>query len=260
MSTEIHPQAVVYPGAVLDNDVKVGPFAVIGANVKIGKGSVVGAGAHIQGFTELGRECQIFSHAVVGSPPQDLKYKGENTRLKLGDRNVVREFVTINPGTVEGSSLTLIGNDNLLMAYCHVAHDCEIGNENIFANVVNFAGHVQVGDKVVVGGLAAVHQFCRIGSFSIVGGCSKVVQDIPPYSLCDGHPAKVKSINYVGLKRRGLPSDTIRALRKVFKVLFFEDHPLSIAPDLIDQSFKRIPEVKTLIDFVSFSSQRGICR
>lgn len=258
MSTEIHSMAVVHPKAFIDEGVKIGPFAVIGEHVKIGKDTVVGAGAHVKGYTEIGKSCQIFSYAVIGSPPQDLKYFGEKSHLIIGNENVIREFVTINPGTGEGAA-TRIGDKNLLMAYCHVAHDCQIGNENIFSNVVNFAGHVHVADKVVVGGLAAVHQFCRIGPYAIVGGCSKVVQDIPPFALCDGHPAKVRGVNYVGLKRRGVSPETIRALKQVFKVLFFSNHLLSTAREMIDEHLKRIPEINTLLDFVS-ASQRGICR
>ncbi len=258
MSVEIHPTAIICSGAFLDEDVKIGPGAVIGEHVRVGKGTIIEAGVHLKGHTKIGRNCQIFSYAVIGSPPQDLKYKGEETYLVIGDRNVIREFVTINPGTAAGSQ-TRIGDNNLIMAYCHIAHDCQVGNDNIFANVVNFAGHVHVEDKVVVGGLAAVHQFCRIGSYSIIGGCSKVVQDIPPFSLCDGHPARVRGINYTGLKRRNIPLATIKVLKKVFKIIFFEDHPLNQSRQLVDDSLKSVPEVEYLLRFVS-SSSRGICR
>lgn len=258
MSVEIHPYAVVQPGAFLDENVKVGPFAVIGEHVKIGSSTVIGSGAHITGYTHIGKNCQIFSYAIIGSPPQDLKYQGEESYLIIGDNNVIREFVTINPGTVKGAK-TFIGNNNLLMAYSHIAHDCKIGNENIFANAVNFAGYVQVEDRVVVGGLAAVHQFCRIGSYAIIGGCSKVVQDTPPFSLCDGRPSRIRSINFTGLRRRGFPQEKIRALKKAFKTLFFENHSLSHAQNVIDKDLKRIPEVAYLLRFIS-SSQRGISR
>jgi UDP-N-acetylglucosamine acyltransferase len=258
MSIEIHPKAIVSPKAHLDENVKIGPYAVVGDEVKIGSSTVVESFAHIVGHTEIGKNCRIFSYAVIGNPPQDLKYKGETTYLFIGDNNVIREFVTINPGTEEGSK-TIIGNNNLIMAYSHIAHNCKIGNDNILANAATLAGYVQIEDKVVIGGLVAIHQFCRLGSFSIVGGCSKVVQDVPPFSLCDGHPAKVYNINLVGLRRAGFSRDRIEILKKAFKIIFFENHTFSKAKEIIVQNLKNTSEIEYLLAFIS-SSKRGTCK
>ena len=258
MATQIHPQALVDPKAQLDDGVSVGPYAIIGENVKIKKKTEIGPFAQVIGNTEVGQDCKIFSYAVVGSPSQDLKYKGDKSYLVIGDNNIIREFVTINPGTDKGTK-TLIGNNNLFMAYSHTAHNCIVGSNNIFANNATLAGHVEVEDKVVVGGLVAIHQFCRVGTYSIIGGCSKVVQDIPPYSMCDGHPAAVRSINAVGLRRAEFSKEVIDTLKKSFKILFFSDHPLNIAKKLIEKEFKRFHEIDHLIDFIS-SSKRGIAK
>ncbi len=258
MSVEIHPQALVHPKASLDDNVKVGAYTIIGENVKIGASTCIDSFAQVLGHTRIGKGCHIFSYAVIGSPPQDLKYKGKVSYLNIGDNNIIREFVTVNPGTEEGSS-TVIGNNNLIMAYSHIAHNCKLGNNNIFANVATLAGFVEVGDRVVIGGLAAVHQFCRIGSFSILGGCSKVVQDVPPYSMCDGHPSKVKGVNLVGLKRAGFSKEKIEILRKAFKILFFQNHPLNVATQIIKSELPLCEEVVYLLNFIA-SSKRGVCR
>jgi UDP-N-acetylglucosamine acyltransferase len=258
MSTQIHPTAMVNPSSYLDENVKIGPYAIVGENVKIGANTCVEAFAQVIGYTEVGKNCHIFPYAVIGSIPQDLKYKGERSYLIVGDNNRIREFVTINPGT-EKDSKTIIGNNNLIMAYSHIAHDCKIGNDNILANCATLAGYVEIENKVVIGGLVAIHQFCRLGSFSIVGGCSKVVQDIPPYSMCDGHPAKVKGINLVGLKRAGFTSSTINDLKKAFKILFFEGHSLKYAQELVKNNLPSSKEIEYLLQFIS-SSKRGIGR
>lgn len=258
MSVEIHPKAMVCSKAFLDEDVKIGPYAVIGDNVKIGRSTVIDSFAHILNHTEIGKNCKIFSYAVIGNPPQDLKYKGERSFLTIGDNNIIREFVTINPGTEEDSK-TIIGNNNLIMAYSHIAHNCKIGDGNILANGATLAGYVEIESKVVIGGLVAVHQFCRIGSLSIIGGCSKIVQDVPPFSLCDGHPAKVYSINLIGLRRAGFSKEKINALKKAFKILFFENHPFSKAKELVKKEVSSISEIEHLLSFIA-SSKRGICR
>lgn len=258
MVTRIHPQAIVETSAKLDEGIKVGPYAIVKAGAKIKKGTEIGAFAQVLNNTEIGENCKISSYAVIGSPPQDLKYKGEKSFLIIGDNNIIREFVTINPGTEEGSKTT-IGNNNLIMAYSHIAHNCVVGSDNVFANAATLAGHVVVEDKVVIGGLVAIHQFCKVGILSIVGGCSKVVQDIPPFSLCDGHPAKIKGINIVGLRRVDFPKDKISSLRKAFKILFFDSHPLGMAKEIIKDTLPRLNELDYLIEFVS-SSQRGISR
>ena len=258
MSVKIHPTAIVHPEAQLDEDVKIGPYAVVDKNVKIGKSTCIEGFAQILGYTQIGKNCHIFPYAVIGSIPQDLKYKGEKSFVIIGDNNTIREFVTINPGTEKDSS-TIVGNNNLIMAYSHIAHNCKIGNNNILANVATLAGHVEIEDRVVIGGLVAIHQFCRIGSFSIIGGCSKVVQDIPPYSLCDGHPAKVRGINIVGLKRAGFPKEKIEIIRKAYKIIFFENHTFSVARQIILKELPSLEEINKLLDFIS-SSKRGIAR
>ena len=258
MNTKIHPKALVDRGAFLDEGVKIGPYAVIGKNAKIGNSTVVEGFAHILGHTTIGKGCKISSYAVIGGPPQDLKYKGEESFLVIGSNNVIREFVTINPGT-EANSQTLMGDNNLIMAYSHVAHNCEIGSNNILANAATLAGYVKIEDGVVVGGLVAVHQFCRIGSFSIIGGCSKVVQDVPPYSLCDGHPTKVYNVNLVGLRRAGFSKAKIDTIKRAFKVIFFENHPFTRAKEIISNEIPALEEIKYLLKFIS-SSKRGICR
>ena len=244
--------------ARIGGNVKIGAYATIGDNAKIADGCVVESFAQVLGFTELGANSHIFSYAVIGSAPQDLKYRGERSYLVIGKNNILREFVTIHPGT-QKDSRTFVGDDNLFMAYAHVGHDCAIGSGNIFANNATLAGHVDVGDKVVIGGLSAAHQFCRLGDCSIVGGCSKVVQDIPPYSLCDGHPASVRGLNSVGLRRAGFSSTVISELKKAFKILFFEDHAAGKARELVKEKVAPLAEVQKLLDFVS-SSRRGISR
>ena len=257
MSKQIDPRAIVAEKAFLEDGVKVGPYAMIGDNARIGKNTTIEAFAQVLGYTEIGEGCRIFSHAVVGSIPQDLKYKGDRSFLTIGSGNIIREFVTINPGT-EKDSRTVIGNDNLIMAYVHVAHDCFIGSGNIIANGVTFAGYVEVEDKVVIGGLVAIHQFCRIGRYCVIGGCSKVVQDIPPYAMCDGHPARVKGINSVGLKRAGFTKETISDLKRAFKILFFQGHSIGAAKIKIKDDFAFREEIKYILDFLSLT-KRGIC-
>lgn len=256
MSTQIDPRALVSPSAQLDENVKIGPYAVIGENVKIGSLTIIDSFAQVLGHTEVGRACHIFPYAVVGNIPQDLKYKGERSFLIIGNNNRIREFVTINPGTNKDTK-TIIGDNNLIMAYSHIAHDCLIGNDNILANGTTLAGYVEIGNKVVVGGLVAIHQFCRLGDLAIVGGCSKVVQDIPPYSMCDGHPASVCALNLVGLKRANFSSSTIKNLRSAFKILFFEHHSFDKAKELVQKNLPSLKELDYLLDFIS-SSKRGI--
>ena len=258
MSVQIDPKAIVSPKAQLGEGVQIGPYSVIGENVKIGPDCVIDSFAQILGYTELGRGCHIFPYAVIGNIPQDLKYKGDKSFLIIGDNNKIREFVTINPGTDKGAK-TIIGSDNLIMAYSHIAHDCKIGDGNVFANSATLAGYVTVGNRVVIGGLAAIHQFCRLGDFSIIGGCSKVVQDIPPYSMCDGHPATICGLNLVGLKRAKFPSSTIRTLKKAFKIIFFDSHLIAQSKDLVQKDLSPLKELEHLFEFIS-SSKRGISK
>lgn len=255
---KIHPTAIISKKANLGADAEVGPFSVIGDNVKIGKGTKILNNVTIIGFTEIGEQNKIFSYAAIGSPPQDLKYKGEVSFLYIGNNNTIREFVTINPGTQNNK--TCIGDDNLMMAYSHIAHDCQVGNKCVFANVATLAGHVAVEDEVIIGGLSAVHQFVRVGKLAIIGGCSKVVQDVPPYSTCDGHPTKVYGINFTGLKRANVSQEAIHQLKSAFKVLFHSGLSLSHAIEEIKKEFVSLSsEVSYLIDFVS-KSKRGVGR
>ncbi len=258
MATEIHPTAIVSPKAKIGEGVKIGPYAVIEDEVVLGDGVEVGPHVHISGWTEIGEGTKIFTGAALGNIPQDLKFSGERTLLKIGKNNIIREYVMINPGT-SASGQTVIGDNNLLMAYVHVAHDCRIGNHCIIANVGTLAGHVEIGDRVVIGGLTAIHQFVRIGDYAILGGCSKVVQDVPPYAMADGHPARIYSINRVGLKRAGFSSDDIRTIRRAYDILFFSGHSRPVAIELVKEAFPDNQFVQTLIDFLS-SSRRGICR
>ncbi|MCF7908663.1 MAG: acyl-ACP--UDP-N-acetylglucosamine O-acyltransferase [Candidatus Omnitrophica bacterium] len=258
MTSKIDPRALVSPGAQLADNVTIGPFAVIGENVKLGANAIIDSFAQILGYTEIGEGCHIFPYAVIGNVPQDLKYNGQKSFLIIGSNNCIREFVTINPGTEEGSK-TVVGDNNLIMAYSHIAHDCLVGSDNVFANAATLAGHVTIGNKVVIGGLVAVHQFCRLGDLSIVGGCSKVVQDIAPYSTSDGHPASVRGVNLIGLRRAKLDSTVIANLKKAFKILFFENHTFDRAKVLISESLPQQKELEYLINFIS-SSRRGMSK
>ena len=258
MSVKIHPQAIVSKKALLSSGAEIGPFSIIEDNVKIGENTKVGPHCLITGFTTIGKNCQIFKGSSLGTAPQDLKYKGQKSYVEIGDFNVIREFTTVNPGTEEGQKTT-IGNNNLIMAYSHVAHNCKIGSNCVLANAATLAGFVEIEDKVVVGGLVAIHQFCRLGTLSIVGGCSKVVQDIPPFSMADGHPASVKSLNLVGLKRAGVTPDSIRLIKQAFKIIFFQNHTVSSAIEIIKEEITLNSQIEYLLKFIE-SSSRGIAK
>lgn len=254
----IHPTAIVNPCAKLAKNVEIGPYSIIGPNVSIDEGTIIGTNCVIDGNTTIGKNCRIFTGAVIGSIPQDLKFKGEETFLEIGDNNIIREYVTINLGT-KATGKTVIGNNNLIMAYSHIAHDCRIGNEVIIANVGTLAGHVTIEDKAVIGGMVAIHQFVRVGTLSIIGGCSKVIQDIPPYSTCDGHPAKFYGLNVTGLRRAGIKLEVRNALKIALKILFKSQLSISSALEEIEKRFSSYKEIKYLINFVK-NSQRGVCR
>jgi UDP-N-acetylglucosamine acyltransferase len=253
-----HPHAVIGKNVVLGNNVSIGPFVVIGDNVTLGDDTVVDAGAQVLEYSTLGKKCHVFAYAVVGGMSQDLKYKDCRSFVKIGDGNTIREFVTINRGTDPESS-TVIGNNNHIMAYSHIAHDCIIGDNNIFANCATLAGHVHVESHSVIGGLAAVHQFCRVGELAIIGGCSKVVQDVAPYSICDGHPAVVRGLNLVGLRRANFTQKQISLLKNAYKIAFFDDHPFDKAVELIKSSIEMSKEVSSLVKFLELT-KRGIAR
>jgi len=252
----IHPTALVSKKAQIADNVQIGPYAVIGDGVTIGEGSTIGAHCLIDGNTTIGKSCTLFTGVIAGSRPQDLKYKGETSFLEIGDNNIIREYSTLNLGTGEGGK-TVIGNNNLLMAYSHIAHDCRVGNDCVIANNGTLAGHVTISDKCVIGGLVAIHQFVRVGVLSIIGGCSKVVQDIPPYSTCDGHPARVYGLNLIGLRRHSIPKDSISALNHAFKILFNSGLSPKHALLELEKEGQPCKEVALLIEFVK-SSERGV--
>jgi len=225
----IDPRAVIDPGAELDEGVRVAPFAVIGAGVQIAAGSEIGPHAVIRGPTRIGRDNKVFQFASVGEDPQDMKYAGEQTRLEIGDRNTIREFATVHRGTVQDQGVTRIGDDNLLMAYTHVAHDCRIGNHVIMANAASLGGHVQVDDWAILGGFTIVHQFCRIGAHSFCGMGSAITKDLPPYVLVGGNPTRPRGINAEGLQRRGFNEDSIAALKRAYRKIYLSGMPLADA-------------------------------
>lgn len=255
----IHATAIVHPDAKIAPGVEIGPYAVIGEHVSLGEGTTVGPHAVIEGWTEIGRDNRIFQFASVGAAPQDLKYHGEKSYLRIGDRNMVREFVTLHRGTESGGGETIIGNDNLFMAYSHVAHDCIVGNRVILANGATLAGHVQVDDFAILGGLSAVHQFTRVGAHVMVSGGSMVAQDIPPYTIAQGDRAKTVGLNLVGLKRRGFSEESLRAIKKAYKIIFRSGLRQEEALQKIAEELSSGPELDLFVDFIK-NSQRGVAR
>lgn len=258
MST-IHPTAVVDPRAELGSGVEVGPFAVVGPDVVIGEGTVLMSHAVVERWTRIGRRCRVHPFATLGGAPQDLKYRGEETWLELGDETVVREAATLNRGTVGGLGKTVVGSRCLLMAYAHVAHDCVLGDQVILANAATLAGHVTVEDHVILGGLAAVQQFVRLGAHSFVGGTSGVNQDVPPFMLVSGVPASNHGLNLVGLKRRGFSDEAIRALKRAHQTIFRSGLTLARAIEQVRAEQAGVPEVTRLVEFIE-GSKVGVCR
>jgi UDP-N-acetylglucosamine acyltransferase len=255
----IDPRAVVSPDAELAPDVEVGPFAVIGPGVSIGPRTRIGPHAVVKGPTVVGADNQIFQFASIGDDPQDMKYRGEPTRLVIGDRNTFREYVTVNRGTVTGIGETRIGNDNLILAYSHVAHDCVLGDHIIMSNAVNLAGHVEVGDWAIFSGYAGAHQFCRIGAHAFIANNTAVLQDIPPYVLAAGQPAAPRAVNVEGLKRRGFTEEQTRAIRQAFRVLYRSDLPLAQAREQIRKMAEAEPVLGIFATFLQ-ESGRGLAR
>jgi UDP-N-acetylglucosamine acyltransferase len=259
MAGNIHPTALVSPEAELAEGVEVGAYAVIGAGVQVGAHTRVGPHAVIQGPARIGADNQIFQFASVGSAPQDKKYKGEPTRLEIGDRNVIRECVTLNRGTVQDQGVTRIGNDNLFMAYAHVAHDCQIGNHCILANSATLGGHVQLGDWVIMGGLSGIHQFCKVGAHAFIANNAAVTRDVPPYVMAVGQPAAAHSVNSEGLKRRGFTPDQVRNIRNAFRVLYRSGLKLADAQAQLAALVQEQPELAMLVEFLP-QSTRSIVR
>jgi UDP-N-acetylglucosamine acyltransferase len=255
----IHPTAIVDPGAELHESVEVGPYAIIGPDVSIDAGTVVAPHVVIRGPTRIGRENRIFQFSSIGDDPQDKKYAGEPTRLEIGDRNTIREYCTLNRGTTQDESLTRIGDDNWLMAYVHVAHDCVIGDGNVLANNVTLAGHVHVGDAVVLGGFAGAHQFCHIGSYAMLGMYSGVTRDVPAFFMVSGQPAVPRGVNAEGMRRRGFDGEQIRSVRRAYRTLYRSGLKFSDAVAEIETAAKDRPELDVLLDSLR-KSKRSIVR
>lgn len=255
----IHPLAFVDPSARLGDGVTVGPFAVIGAGVEIGDGTEVGAGAQIQGPTKIGRENRIYPQAAIGFDPQDLKFQGEEVRLEIGDHNQFREFCTVHRGTSKGGGITRVGNDGLFMAYTHIAHDCQVGSRVIFANNATLAGHVDVHDDANISAFSSVHQFCRVGRHAYVGGYTVATLDALPFVKTVGQKPACYGLNSIGLKRKGVPAETIRKLEAAYRILVRSRLPTPKAVEQIRVELAGDPDVDYLISFVE-SSQRGIIK
>ncbi|MEW6330054.1 MAG: acyl-ACP--UDP-N-acetylglucosamine O-acyltransferase [Pseudomonadota bacterium] len=254
----IHPLAIVDPGAKLGKDVQVGAFSIIGADVEIGSGTWIGPHVVINGPTRIGSENRIYQFSSIGEGPQHLGYKGEPTRLEIGDRNTIREYCTLNRGTPAGGGVTQVGNDNFIMAYCHVAHDCHVGNRTIFANGTSLAGHVTVEDQVIFGGFTMIHQFCRVGAHAMTGISTVTFKDIPPYLLVAGNTAVPHGLNVRGLKRRNFSEQSIEALRQAYKLVYKSGLRLSEATEQLTQLATNT-EVRHFLDFIK-QSERGIVR
>ncbi len=255
----IHPTAIIAPGAKLADDISVGPYAVIGEYVEIGAGSSVGPHTVIEGRTTIGRDNQIFQFASIGAVPQDLKFHGEETTLIIGDRNKIREFTTLHLGTEDGGGVTRVGNDNLMMAYSHVAHDCLVGDHVILANGATLAGHVEVDDYAILGGLSAVHQFVRVGAHVMASGGSMIAQDVAPYIIVQGDRAKVVGLNLIGLKRRGFSADVLKTIKQAYRLVFRSGMKLEEAISTIESTLKSSAELDYFVRFLK-KSERGLAR
>lgn len=259
MKREIHPTAIVNPKAEIDLGVIIGPYCIIGEGVRIRKGTEITSHVLIECNTEIGENCKIYPFTTIGLPPQDLKYKGEKTGVKVGKNNIIREYITIHRASVGGDGMTTVGDNNFLMAYVHIAHDCKIGSHVIMANAATLGGHVVVEDHAVVGGLVAIHQFTRIGAYAMVGGFSGVAQDIPPYTIAAGARARLFGLNTIGLKRHGFTDETMNDLKNAYKILFREKRTLKDALKRIQEKLTYTEEIKHLVEFIQ-NSKRGICR
>jgi UDP-N-acetylglucosamine acyltransferase len=259
MSNKIHPTAIVDPGAKLSDKVEIGPYSVIGKHVEIGEGSVIGNHVTITGHTKIGKANKIFHYCSLGEAPQDKKYNNEPTSLIIGDRNTIREFCTFNCGTAQDKTVTTIGNDNWIMAYVHIAHDCVLGNNLILANNSSLAGHVEIDDYAILGGFTLVHQFCKIGSHSITAVGSVIFKDVPPFIIAAGYNAKPNGINSEGLKRRDFSSDDVALIKKGYKVIYRDGNTINEAINILQGMTENSLAINTYIDFIE-KSTRGIVR
>lgn len=255
----VHPTALVEKGAELAEGVSVGPYTLVGSEVRVGPGTGIGSHTILEGRTEIGAECRIGSHVIIGAPPQDVKYRGEPTRVVVGDRCLVREYASIHRASVGGTGTTSVGPQCFIMAYVHVAHDCELGEQVIMANQASMAGHVKIGRFAFIGGMTGIHQFVRIGEFAFLGGMSGALQDIPPYVKAQGDRAKPYGLNVVGLRRHGFSAETIHALNEAYRLIFTAGLNTSQALEQLTQASAGVPEVQRFIDFIK-RSQRGIIK
>ncbi|SLM27459.1 UDP-N-acetylglucosamine acetyltransferase [Desulfamplus magnetovallimortis] len=255
----IHPTAIIDPSAEIDTDVSIGPYAIIKGDVYIGSGTEIGPYTTIDQYVTVGRNCKIFQYASIGAAPQDLKYHGEKTYLKIGSGTIIREFVTINRGTEFGGGYTEVGEENYLMAYTHIAHDCKTGKQVILANNSTLGGHIELGNNVTVGGLVAIHQFVKIGDFAYIGGKSAVVKDIPPYVIAAGDRATLHGLNNVGLNRHNFSKNTVANLKKAYRIVFRIGLTVKQASERVRAEVEQIPEVVNFMSFIE-KSTRGITR
>ena len=255
----IHSTAIIHPGAKLGVGVSVGPYSIIGEHVEIGDNTTIGPHVVISGHTRIGCDNRIFQFSSIGEVPQDKKYAGEPTRLEIGDRNTIREFCTFNLGTAQDAGVTRIGSDNWIMAYVHIAHDCQVGNRTIFANNSQLAGHVHVDDWAILGGYTGVHQFCRVGSHTMTAVGTVVLQDVPPYVMAAGNSASPYGINAEGLKRRGFSPEALMALKRAYRTLYKSGLMLEEARAKLEEDAKTHPEIQPILDFLAVS-KRGIIR
>jgi len=256
---QIHPTAIIDPLAEIDTNVKIGPYAIVKKDVNIGSGTEIGPYTTIDQYVTIGPDCEIFQYASIGSAPQDLKFHGEKTYLKIGRGTTIREFVTIHRGTETGCGITEVGEDNYLMAYTHIAHDCKTGKQVILANNATLAGHITIGDNVTIGGLVAIHQFVRIGDFAYIGGKSAVIKDIPPYVIAAGDRASLHGLNNVGLKRLKFSKSTLQQLKKAYRIFFRIGLTVKQATERVKAQVEPIPEVKNFMNFI-VKSNRGVTR
>ncbi len=254
----IHPTAIIHKNAEIDDDVDIGPYCVVEEKVTIRKGTKLLGHVVVQGHTTIGEGCTISPFASIGGPPQDISYKGEDTTLSIGNHNIIKEYVTINKGSVHGGGATEVGNNNFIMAYAHIAHDCKVGSSIIMANCATLAGHVEVADFVTFAGLCAVHQFCRIGKYAFISGITGVPKDVPPFMIAAGSRAELYGLNVVGLERRGFTREDISQLKKAYRILFRSSLPLTTSLKVIQEELKG-EHIDELIHFIQ-SSRRGICR
>jgi len=259
MGADIHPNAVVSPKAKIADGVCIGPFSIIGEKVEIGRNTVIDSHVVIDGNTVIGERNRIYPFVSLGLPPQDVGYKGEDTRLVIGDENVIREFVTVNRATTKQDWITKIGNNNYLMAYAHIAHDCTLGDSIIMSNAATLGGHIEIGDKAIIGGLVAIHQFVRVGVYAFIGGMSATVKDIPPFMMASGIRARLYGLNVRGLKREGFPRERIDDLKRAYQIIWRDHHLMGEALQRVREEIAPFEELDLLLDFLA-SSKRGVVR